>query len=178
MSYQYIALIRGINVGRAKRVAMADLRAHLLSNGLTDVTTLLNSGNVLFNHTGNAAKAEALIVKVLKDQMRVTAEVVVLSAQELRRIAKDNAVTKCCTDPSRLLITIFGQATDRVRFTHLEEKDWSPDQVITSEMAVYAWCEKGAQNSPLAKAVARAMGPRSTTRNWRTIKKLATLLDS
>ena len=43
-----IALIRGINVGRNKRIAMADLRDMLLDLGHTNVRTLLNSGNVLF----------------------------------------------------------------------------------------------------------------------------------
>ena len=44
----YIALRRGINVGKAKRIAMADLRALLEGLGHTDVATLLNSGNVVF----------------------------------------------------------------------------------------------------------------------------------
>ena len=43
-----VALIRGINVGRAKRVAMADLRALVEGLGYRDVDTLLNSGNVVF----------------------------------------------------------------------------------------------------------------------------------
>jgi uncharacterized protein (DUF1697 family) len=46
-----IALIRGINVGRAKRIAMADLRALLVDLGHQNVRTLLNSGNVLFQST-------------------------------------------------------------------------------------------------------------------------------
>ena len=44
----YIALLRGINVGKAKRIAMADLRALLEGLGHADVATLLNSGNVVF----------------------------------------------------------------------------------------------------------------------------------
>ena len=42
----WIALLRGVNVGRAKRVAMADLRSLLEGLGCTEVRTLLNSGNV------------------------------------------------------------------------------------------------------------------------------------
>ena len=48
MSGCYVALLRGINVGRAKRVAMADLRALFEQLGFGDVRTLLNSGNVGF----------------------------------------------------------------------------------------------------------------------------------
>jgi hypothetical protein len=43
-----IALLRGINVGRAKRIAMADLRGLFVDLGHKEVRTLLNSGNVLF----------------------------------------------------------------------------------------------------------------------------------
>ena len=52
----YVALLRGINVGKAKRIAMADLRALLEGLGYTDVATLLNSGNVVFKVGGGAAK--------------------------------------------------------------------------------------------------------------------------
>jgi uncharacterized protein (DUF1697 family) len=47
-----VGLIRGINVGRAKRVAMADLRALVESLGYGEVKTLLNSGNVVFTAPG------------------------------------------------------------------------------------------------------------------------------
>jgi uncharacterized protein (DUF1697 family) len=47
-SQRYIALIRGINVGRAKRVAMADLRKLVEELGYDDVRSVLNSGNVVF----------------------------------------------------------------------------------------------------------------------------------
>ena len=38
---RYVALFRGINVGKAKRVAMADLRALLETLGYTAVKTLV-----------------------------------------------------------------------------------------------------------------------------------------
>ena len=49
-----IAVIRGINVGRNKRLAMADLRDLMLDLGHTNVRTLLNSGNVLFRKSPSA----------------------------------------------------------------------------------------------------------------------------
>ena len=48
-----VVLIRGINVGRAKRVAMADLRSLVEDLGYKDVRTLLNSGNVIFTASGS-----------------------------------------------------------------------------------------------------------------------------
>ena len=67
---RHVALLRGINVGRAKRVAMAELRALIEGLGYGDVRTLLNSGNVVFSASaataGNAASRieEALAKKL------------------------------------------------------------------------------------------------------------------
>ncbi len=49
MPIVHVALIRGINVGHAKRVAMADLRALVEALGYGEARTLLNSGNVVFS---------------------------------------------------------------------------------------------------------------------------------
>ena len=56
MAGRHVALLRGINVGTAKRVAMADLRALVEGLGYGDVSTLLNSGNVVFTVPAKAAK--------------------------------------------------------------------------------------------------------------------------
>ncbi len=51
----YVALLRGVNVGKAKRVPMADLRAVLAGLDCTDVATLLNSGNAVFRSKARSA---------------------------------------------------------------------------------------------------------------------------
>ena len=48
-SKRYIALLRGVNVGRAKRIAMADLRKLIADLGYGEVRSVLNSGNVVFS---------------------------------------------------------------------------------------------------------------------------------
>lgn len=68
---RHVALIRGINVGRAKRVAMADLRALVEDLGYGDVRTLLNSGNVVFTSARRPpAKAAARIEEGLWPSVR------------------------------------------------------------------------------------------------------------
>jgi len=54
MPANHVALLRGINVGTAKRVAMEDLRALMGGLGYGDVRTLLNSGNVVFSANGRS----------------------------------------------------------------------------------------------------------------------------
>ena len=52
---RYVALFKGINVGKAKRIAMDDLRVLLGKLGFTDVQTLLNSGNAVFTAAAESA---------------------------------------------------------------------------------------------------------------------------
>lgn len=54
----FVTLLRGINVGKAKRVPMAELRALLAGLGYGDVQTLLNSGNAVFTHANASPAAE------------------------------------------------------------------------------------------------------------------------
>ncbi|HZL32586.1 MAG TPA: DUF1697 domain-containing protein, partial [Verrucomicrobiae bacterium] len=47
MNDAQVSLLRGINVGRANRIGMADLRAVYVQLGCRDVTTYVQSGNVI-----------------------------------------------------------------------------------------------------------------------------------
>jgi uncharacterized protein (DUF1697 family) len=53
---RYVALLRGINVGGKNVVTMADLRTSVTSAGFADVSTYIQSGNVLFSHSGRREK--------------------------------------------------------------------------------------------------------------------------
>ena len=72
---RFVALFRGINVGKAKRIAMADLRALLESMGYTNVRTLLNSGNAVFDNplAGSIEDPSRLLVVFTRDAASLTA---------------------------------------------------------------------------------------------------------
>ncbi len=150
----HVALIRGINVGRAKRVAMADLRSLFTSLGYREVKTLLNSGNVVFSARGDPA---ARIEKALTARLRVSARVVVLTAAELGAVIDGNPLVDIASNPSRLLVAVLAKPGDRSRVAPL-------------------WCPGGIARSRLTEAVGRALGDSVTTRNWATITKLQALV--
>src|SRR5262245_9982765 len=108
----FVALFRGINVGKAKRIAMADLRAVVEGLGCTDVRTLLNSGNVVFA----AKKADGLAARIHKAvaaKLGVTARVTVVSADDLASVVRECPLTDVATDPSRLLVAFVADPADR-----------------------------------------------------------------
>src|SRR5690349_1596646 len=84
---RFIALLRGVNVGKAKRVPMADFRRLLQELGYNDVATLLNSGNAVFSAArATPASLAADISSSLLRRLKVEVPVVVKSARELARI--------------------------------------------------------------------------------------------
>jgi uncharacterized protein (DUF1697 family) len=168
-----IALIRGINVGRAKRVAMADLRALVEELGYGDVRTLLNSGNVVFT-TGRKASRNpaARIEKAMTASLGVSARVMVITATELAEIVAANPLLSVATDPSRLMITVLASAADLHRLEALAKEDWAPEVLALGARVAYSWCPDGIILSRLTIAMGRVLGDAATTRNWSTITKL------
>ena len=174
-----VALLRGINVGKAKRVAMADLRKLVEGLGYTDVRTLLNSGNVVFTAPGAArGGAAARIEKAMTARLHVPSRVTVLTEAEFAAVVKENPLERIATNPSRLLVGFLSRASDRALLKPLEKQSWKPEALAVGSRAAYLWCPEGMIESPLAKALARALGDAVTTRNWATVTKLHALAAS
>ena len=171
----HVALLRGINVGRAKRVAMADLRALVEKLGYGDVRTLLNSGNVVFTMT-RAGKGDAAadIERALAARLGVSARVVVLSAAEIDVVVADHPLRRVADNPSRLMVAVPLEAKPS-QLTPLSKQDWAPEALAIGKRVAYLWCPGGIIESRLAKAVGRAFGDQITIRNWGTITKLHAL---
>ena len=89
----FVALLRGVNVGKAKRVPMAEFRGLLSGLGYTGVETLLNSGNAVFRASaGTPARHAASIAAALSSRLGVDVPVVVKSAKELAAIVAENPI--------------------------------------------------------------------------------------
>ncbi len=179
VAYRHAALIRGINVGRAKRVAMADLRALVTELGYSDVRTLLNSGNVVFTAPhAEPGDAAARIEQALAVTLGVNARVTVLSGAELATVVAENPLLSRATDPSRLIVAVLNSATDRTKLEPLLRRDWAEEAFAIGKRVAYVWCPDGVLASPLNEAVARALGDGVTSRNWSTIEKLHRLVET
>lgn len=172
----YVALFRGINVGRAKRVAMADLRALLDGLGYRNVRTLLNSGNAVFTAPKSADVALATrIEEAMARRLGVTAKVTIVSASELRAVVDKLPLATEGRDPSKLMVGFFRTPADERRIDEVVRQAWAPDEVATGPRVVYVWCPHGILESRAFEAIGRAAGDGVTTRNWSTVTKLLTL---
>jgi len=172
-----IALIRGINVGKAKRVAMADLRRLLEGFGWSEVQTLLNSGNVVYRAPGVApAAAASLIEQGMTEKLGVSARVVVIEAEELDLAAAENPFADEETlDPSRLLLAVLADPSDRKHLESMLAEDWGADRFALGTRVAYLCCAGGILESRLPGALAKALKDGVTSRNWATWLKLQAL---
>jgi uncharacterized protein (DUF1697 family) len=189
----HIALLRGINLGGHKKVAMADLRRVVAGLGHGDVATYIQSGNVLFSpaeagtgQTGNAALA-AELERAVADELGVRAGVIVLSRDELAKVVAGSPYP----DPQdpRYVHAIFlpadpgpGHADWLAASQQQAAGKGSRDEVTLVGRTVFLHTPDGYGRSELAKLLGKSGGPLSvksagTARNWATVTKLLALCD-
>ena len=187
----HIALLRGINLGGRNRVAMPELRAVASALGHHDVSTYIQSGNVLFSPGSPAGTDTAALAAELKRaiaaELGVQAGVVVLSRGDLASVIAANPYA---SEPNpKYVHVIFLPAEPEPGYSdHLAEAQQkaaakgSRDEVALAGRAVYLHTPDGFGRSELAKLLSQARGPMSarsagTARNWATVTKLAELCD-
>lgn len=174
-----IALIRGINVGKAKRIAMADLRAIVAGLGHGNVRTLLNSGNVVFEcGRGVSGRLAQSIHEAIATRTGISAQVIVVTAKELEAVILGNPLPDATGEPSRFLVAFVSHPRELERLAPLARTSWSPEQLGIGSHAAYVWCAGGILESKLVVAVMKAMGDTATTRNWSTVTKLQAMASS
>jgi uncharacterized protein (DUF1697 family) len=176
MAEMQVALLRGINVGRAKRVAMADLRALVADLGYGGVRTLLNSGNVVYTAPGVAPdEAAERIKEAIRSRLGITSRVIVLTGADIAAAVASNPLGEIADNPSRLFVAILRDPADRARLEPLAGRDWGREVLALGGRVAYLWCPDGSMGSQLPEAVARVLGDAVTTRNWATLTKLHAL---
>lgn len=170
---RYVALVRGINVGRAKRVAMADLRKLVSDLGYADVRSLLNSGNIVFSAaSGSPAAAARAIETALVLKLGVAARVMVLSSTELSAIVSDNSLLALADDHARLMVFVIADPALHEHVAVLCESETGTGVMALGRHAAYVWCPTGVLDSAAAAAVGKLLGDATTARNWNTVTKL------
>ncbi|WP_127782797.1 DUF1697 domain-containing protein [Rhodococcus sp. X156] len=175
---RYVALLRGINVGRNKRVAMADLRELLTGYGHQAVRTHLNSGNVVFSSDQpDPATLAAQIEQGLADQLGVTAACHVLTGTDLQAVVDSDPFGPRATNGSRYLTHFLFPAPDPALLAAHDPRQLDPENTALGERVIYQWCPDGIlQAPPVGGFAEKHLGVAATARNWNTVTKLATLL--
>ncbi len=175
----YVALLRGVNVGGANRLAMADLRATAEACGLGEPRTLLQSGNLVFRSDGETSEAlERRPQAALSVRLGITVEIVVRTANAWRAIVAANPFADTATgDPSHLVVVAAKSAPLADAERRLTAAIVGPEVAHVIGREAFIHYPAGIGPSKLTAAVIdRALGAPSTARNWNTVLKLAAML--
>ena len=173
----YVALLRGINVGGNKMVAMADLRDMLTALGFEDAKTLLQSGNAVFRTAAKApVKLEALLEAETKKRLGLTCDFHVRSGAELQAAIDANPLkAEAKKDPGHLLLSFYRAPLDTAKVKAAQAAITGPEIVRADGRHLYTFYPDGIGNSKASAVIDKALGVRGTARNWNTVLKLGAL---
>jgi uncharacterized protein (DUF1697 family) len=164
-----VALLRGVNVGRHRRISMGELRKSLVEAGYGDVRTHGQSGNVVFASRKQPATLERELGGLLGVQ------VVVRTPEELATVVEKDPLAGQWHDGSRYLVTFLSRSLAASEWRALESATVERERVAFRGREVYSWHPDGLHASALAKALAAPRDFIATSRNWNTVLKLLAL---
>lgn len=166
----YVALLRGINVGKAKAVSMAALVDVFISLGFTSISTVLRSGNVVF--TAASRPPNAAVEAAVFEATGVRASVLIVSRHEFLGVAAENPLLEASTDGSRLFVTFVSAMPAALALPSA----LLPEQLAVGKHALYQWIPGGAMSTRVPKTFWAQFGEPVTTRNQNTVQRIVALL--
>ncbi len=157
---------------------MADLRTLFEGLGFREVRTLLNSGNVIFSASKSGPNsAGARIEKALAAKLGFACPVILLSAEEVAAVVRDNPLSRVATNPSYLLVVAPQDPLRIEKLKPLLKQKFAPETLALGKRVAYLWCANGVARSPLWAAVDRALERTGTARNISTFTKARALIE-
>ena len=164
----YVGLLRGVNVGGARKLPMADLRRIAEDCGFDDVRTYVQSGNVVFR-TGRAATAVARKLRsaIAAETSRDPA-IAVRTAAQLAKV-----VEQCPFDDTANVHVTFLVEGAKGAAPKVDQQQFAPERYKVRGKEVYMYLPNGLGRSKLVQALTKgAAAADGTTRNWRTVTAL------
>ena len=173
-----VALLRAVNVGGKNRLPMTVVAEIFSDAGAVDVQTYIQSDNVVFRATpGIAELLPSVVTAAIMENFGFSVPVIVRSAAEFRRLARDNPFLGDGVDTTKLHVTFLSDRPDAARAEALDPGPASTDKLAVQGHEVYLHCPNGMGRSRLTTAYLDAkLATTSTIRNWKTVLKLVDML--
>lgn len=175
---RWAGLLRAVNVG-GRKVIMAELREAMAAAGAARVTTLLASGNVVFDaDTDSEAEAAALVDAAL-ERMGFATDVMMRNAETLARtIAANPFPDVAAARPAQLHVVFHRDPVPAEPVEALPGIYAGPERIRAVGRELFIDYPEGAGESLLPRAMAKLRFPKvATARNWNTVGKLKDMLE-
>ena len=169
----YIAMLRGINVGRGKMIKMERLRASFAALGFGEVRTYVQSGNVVFQSERKSELTRTIEAKIHRD-FGFAVPVLIKRSKELAQIVRDNPLLRVKgIDVSKLHVTFLSDPPPKTAAGVLEDLATIRERFRILNREIYLYCPDGYGNSKLTNnTIEKKFSLVATTRNWRTVNAL------
>lgn len=174
----YVALLRGVNLGPKRRLSMPALREAVGSAGYPGVRTYLQSGNVVLTADDRPDDVAKRLRDIIEESFGMQTDAVVRTENELRSVIDANPFPEAAAaDPTKVHVTFLEPMPAPAAWETVETDSFEPDEFEVGEGVVYLHLPNGMARTKLPGALERATADSiSTTRNWRTVTKLAEML--
>lgn len=174
-----MAFLRGVNLGPTRRLNMSELREAVGMAGHPEVRTYLQSGNLVLAADDRPAEVAKRIRDVIQESFGLQTAVVVRNEGELRSVIDANPFPGAAADdPTKVHVTFLEPMPPAAAWETVEKDSFRPDEFQVGEGVVYLHLPDGMARTKLPGALERATADSaSTTRNWRTVTKLAEMLE-
>ncbi len=173
----YVALMRGINLGSRKKIKMSDLKALFEALGHSDVTTYVQSGNVVFSSPPKTASAlPPPIEERIAADLGHDVAVLIRTPRELAAVVEANPFLPQGGETSALYVTFLVDRPDASRLRKIDPPKSGSDQFRAIGREIHLHCPGGYGRTKLNNAFwEKKLGLAATTRNWKTVTKLLEL---
>lgn len=174
----FVALLRGINVGGHNRLPMTTLKQILEKMDCREVQTYIQSGNVVFDSERQAGSLSRQIAAAIKDSCGFEPQVLVLERADFEQAAKDNPFPVKEPDAKTLHLGFLETTPDKPDLEGLKLLASSSERFRLIGKVFYLHAPDGIGRSKLAAKSEKLIGVAMTDRNWNTVGKIMSLLDS
>lgn len=173
---RYVALLRGVNVGKSARVPMSKLKSLFEGLGLSDVVTYLNSGNVVFGSSLGASELTRTLEDEIERAFGMRIPTLVKTSAEMNAIA-ESIPPEWSNGPAEqtYVAYLFGDADRPGLVEELPVKRQFMNIFYTPGAIVWNIKREDYGRSQITKIVGHSSYARMTTRNVNTARKLAAL---
>jgi len=162
----FVGFLRGINVGGNNMLPMSALKTACESAGLTDVRTLLQSGNVIFRSTSKNP------ARLIENALDLDVKVIVRTMDELQDVIDRNPFG-ADRNPKRLIVTFLDGTPSKDAQVALTAAHKGPEEIHFSGRELFIYYGEDMGRSKLTNAmIERKLGMSGTARNWNTVTKL------
>ena len=169
----YVALLRGINVGGNRKILMADLRRIVCDTGCGNVSTYIQSGNLVLTSPEPEGALSALLEKAIAAATGFDVPVVLRSLSAMRSVVDANPFADRQAGGAALHVMFFCEPPPALAFEGIDAAAHLPEELALVGRDLYLYLPHGMGRAELPTAVSKVKGlGRPTARNWNSVTRL------